>query len=363
MELLYYIAIFAVVIVVLVFVHEYGHYWVAKRNGVKIESFSIGFGPELAGFTDRDGTRWKLCPIPLGGYVKMYGDADEASTGPSVEAAQMTAAERDQSFFAKTVGQRAAIVFAGPAANFLFALVVMAILFTFAPHPFPKAEVGGVAPGSAAEQAGLLPGDRITAVDGVAVGRFFEIAVAMRANQGEPVSIALERDGVQETVVATPTARTVELEDGSTAETYVLGVSAPTEALGPIDGTVASVTEFWNISALTVSALAGIIAGGDGAEDLGGPIRIAQISGDIATVGIVPFVWLLAVLSINLGLINLFPIPMLDGGHLVFYAAEAVRGKPLSDRIQEYSFRIGQALILLLIVFVFFNDIRNLNLF
>ncbi|MGP1395824.1 MAG: RIP metalloprotease RseP [Inquilinaceae bacterium] len=355
-----YLLPFLVVLTVLVFVHELGHYWVARRNGVRVEVFSVGFGPELFGFTDRAQTRWKFSAIPLGGYVKMYGDADAASS-PDEAVPHMTAEQQAESFHHKRLGQRAAIVAAGPAANFLFAFVAFAALFLMGEHPFPAAKVGEVQAGSAAEAAGILPGDRIVEVDGVAISRFAELANLVRASDGEGISLTLRRDDESFTVQATPEMATVTLTDGQEVQVPRLGLVAETGPYGPLEALGQAATETASITWLTLSGVGEIIAGDRGAEELGGPLRIAQMSGNVAQIGVVAVLWFMAILSINLGLINLFPVPMLDGGHLMFYAFEAVRGRPLGQRAQEYGFRIGLALVLTLMIFATWNDLVQLQ--
>ncbi|NBC32978.1 MAG: RIP metalloprotease RseP [Alphaproteobacteria bacterium] len=355
-----YIIPFLVVLGVLVFVHEWGHYWVARRNGVKIDVFSIGFGPEIFGWNDKAGTRWKVSALPLGGYVKMFGDADAAST-PDNAMGPLTAEEKAQAFQHKRLGQRAAIVAAGPAANFLFAVVVLAGLFMTAGHPFPAATVGDVMAGSAAERAGLQPGDEIESVNGREVQRFAEVSVLVRQSDGGPLNLIVSRDGQDVAVRAEPTVQAVETVDGQTVEVPVLGIAADTDVRGPIAAVGLAVDETVSLTWFTLATIGEMIVGERGTEDIGGPIRIAQMSGTVAQIGLVALVWFMAVLSINLGLINLFPIPMLDGGHLLFYAVEAVRGRPLGERAQEYGFRIGLALVLMLMVFATWNDLVHLE--
>jgi regulator of sigma E protease len=357
-----YIGVFLVVLTVLVFVHELGHYLVARRNRVKVEVFSIGFGPELFGWWDRAGTRWKFSAIPLGGYVKMFGDADASSGLPA--ARQMTAAEREVSFHHKRLGQRAAIVAAGPAANFLFAIVVLAILFMTYGQPFTPASVGQVVPGSAAEAAGIRPGDEIVSIDGRAVERFEDVQQVVRLNPGVPMAMVVRRDGQLVELRVTP-SRVEENDRLGRREVGQLGVQggAPRYVShNPASAVVRAVGETWNLTAMTLQAVWQMIVGTRGSEELGGPLRIAQLSGEVAQGGVVPLLWFMAVLSINLGLINLFPVPVLDGGHLLFYAAEAIRGKPLGPRAQEYGFRIGLALVLTLMVFATWNDLVQTGL-
>jgi regulator of sigma E protease len=360
MTLFSYLIPFLVVLTVLVFVHEFGHYWVARRNGVRVETFSIGFGPELFGFNDRHGTRWKFSVVPLGGYVKMFGDADAAST-PSAGLDGMTEDQRAVSFHHKRVGQRAAIAVAGPVANFLFSIVVLFFLFMVGGHPFPPAVVGDVSPGGAAAEAGIRAGDRITSIDGTEVDRFAELGTAIRNGNGRPVTLGVDRDGQALSIDLTPRQETVPTTDGGTATIWRLGIAADTGPYGVVEAARMSVSESWAIVSMIGKALGQIVTGQSGAENLGGTLRIAQMSGEVAQAGFVPLLWFMAILSINLGLINLVPIPILDGGHLLFCAIEAIRGRPLGARAQEYGFRLGLALVLTLMLFATWNDLVQLK--
>lgn len=356
---------FVVILTVLVFVHEFGHYFIARRNRVRIEVFSIGFGPELFGWWDRAGTRWKFSTIPLGGYVKMFGDSDASSGMPVAGLSRLAPAEREVSFHYKRLGQRAAIVAAGPIANFLFAIVLLSALFMTYGQPFTPPEVGQVQPGSAAEQAGILPGDVITEIDGRAVQRFEDIQQAVRLNPNVPMTVIVRRDGREQTLRVTPSRTELTDRFGNHYEIGLLGIArSGVEYVkrDPATAVVQAGTETWDLTAGTLQALWQMIKGTRGTDELGGPLRIAQMSGEVAQGGIVAVLWFMAVLSINLGLINLFPVPVLDGGHLLFYAAEAIRGKPLGQRAQEYGFRIGLALVLTLMVFATWNDLLHLGI-
>jgi regulator of sigma E protease len=359
-----YVGVFLVVLTVLVFVHELGHYLIARYNRVRIEVFSIGFGPELFGWWDRAGTRWKFSAIPLGGYVKMFGDADASSGLPMATVGQLSAAERDVSFHHKPLGQRAAIVAAGPIANFLFAIVVLALLFMTWGQPFTPAEVGQVVPGSAAETGGIRAGDTIVSIDGRSVERFEDVQQVVRLNPNVPMTMVVTRDGQPVTLRVTPTL--VEEKDKlgrhQVGQLGIRGSGAKYIQRDPISAVGRAVGETWNLSVTTLQAMWQMIIGTRGSEELGGPLRIAQLSGEVAQGGLVPLVWFMAVLSVNLGLINLFPVPVLDGGHLLFYAAEAIRGRPLGQRAQEYGFRVGLALVLTLMVFATWNDIVHLRI-
>jgi regulator of sigma E protease len=358
------VVVFLVVLTVLVFVHELGHYLVARRNGVRIEVFSIGFGPELFGWFDRAGTRWKLSAVPLGGYVKMYGDAD-ASSMPSGAIKIMTEDEKAVSFHHKRLGQRIAVVAAGPIANFLFAVVLLAGLFMTVGQQFTLPEVGQVEPNSAAERGGLKPGDTILTIDGTSIESFADIQREVYSNPGVPMQLVVLRDGGQQTLTITP--RMTEMTDrfGNTYRVGLLGIrrsGVDYIRRGPIEAVSRAGGEIWNLSVGTLKASWQMIIGQRSTDELGGPLRIAQMSGEVAQGGIAALLYFMAVLSVNLGLINLFPIPVLDGGHLLFYVAEAIRGKPLGQRAQEYGFRVGLALVLSLMVLVTWNDLSHLGI-
>ena len=351
---------FLAVLTVLVFVHELGHYLIARRNGVRIEIFSIGFGPELFGWYDRAGTRWKFSALPLGGYVKMFGDADPSSGLPLFNLSQLAEADREVSFHGKTVGQRAAIVAGGPLSNFVFAIVLLSLLFMTYGQPFTPAEVGQVQAGSAAEQSGMKVGDVISEMDGRPIERFEDVQQVVRLNPGVSMVVVVQRDGQPVTLQVTP--RRVEQTDrfGDKHQIGLLGIGhtgVEYVRRDPASAVSRAFGETWHLCTATVQAVWQIIIGTRNSDELGGPLRIAQMSGEVAQSGVVPLLWFMAVLSINLGLINLFPVPVLDGGHLLFYAAEAIRGRPLGQRAQEYGFRIGLALVLTLMVFATWNDI------
>ncbi len=360
----HYAVPFIVVLTVLVFVHELGHYLMARWFGVRVEVFSFGMGPELFGVTDRHGTRWRLSLLPLGGYVKFFGDAGAAST-PRDDLPQMTPEEQAVSFHHKPLGQRAAIVAAGPAANFLFAVVVLAIQFATYGQPFTPADIGTVQAGSAAEAAGLRAGDVIVNIDGRTIERFEDVRSIVSMAPGETLAIGVERDGQRVTVSATPKSSTVTDRFGNSYQIGLLGITRPGmvdyRRYDPLTAVWRAVDETADLTMATLNGVGQMIRGVRGTEDLGGPLRIAQMSGEMAQSGLVSMIWFLALLSINLGLINLFPVPLLDGGHLLFYGIEAVRGRPLGERAQEYGFRIGLALVLTLMVFATWNDLVHLR--
>jgi len=356
-----YILPFILVLGVLIFFHELGHYLVARWTGVKVEVFAIGFGPELFGWTRRNGERWKVCALPLGGYVKMFGDMGAAST-PGRENDGLTPEERSVAFHHKSVGRRAAVVAAGPAANFLLAVVLFAGLFMFVGRPSTEAVVNVVGDSPAAV-AGLQSGDRIVDIAGAPIANFDDLRVAVEARPSQPTPITVERAGERVDAVVTPEA--VEVTRGGVTTTIGrLGVTGGAlKTLDPISAVTAAGAETYNLTVLTLNALGELITGQRGVEELGGPIRIAQLSGEVAQGGIAPLIHLAALLSINLGLINLFPIPVLDGGHLMFYAAEAVRGRPLGQRIQELASMAGFAVVISLMIFATWNDLVQLRVF
>ncbi len=355
---------FLVLLTALVFVHEMGHYLVARYYGVRVEVFSVGFGPEIFGWSDKAGTRWKFSLIPLGGYVKMFGDADAAST-PSKDLGAMSEKDRAVAFPYKPLGQRAWIVAGGPLANFLFAIVVFAVFFMSYGQPFTPAVVGEVMPDSAAQEAGFRPDDRILSIDGKPLERFEDLQVIVAERPGQRMEILVERAGERVTLVAIPRLTVIEDRLGNEQEIGRLGISrsgAEFIRLNPLNAILQAGVETWSLSVRILDAVGQIIVGKRDADELGGPILIAQMSGHVAQDGLLPFIQLLALVSINLGLINLFPIPMLDGGHLLFYAIEAVRGRPLGERAQEVGFRLGLALVLSLILFVTWNDLVRLDI-
>lgn len=357
---LVYVPAFLVLLTILVFVHELGHYWVARKCSVRVEVFSIGFGPEIFGWTDRVGTRWKLSAIPLGGYVKMFGESEMDGSAP---AEPMTAEEEAVSFSKKHVGQRAAIVAAGPLANYAFAIVVLASLYMTVGQPYTPALVGDVIPGSAADAGGLKAGDRFVRVAGNNVDRFEDVQTIIRIHPNEKVEIIVDRGGERISTTVTPKIKEIKDVSGKTLKIGLIGVRQMGKAYelrNPVSAVFEATKESINLSYYALKTVGQMIAGKRDLSELGGPVRIGQISGDVALLGFIPFISLVAMLSINLGMINLFPVPMLDGGHLLFYAIEAVRGKPLGVRTQEFGLRIGLVLVLCLMLFVTINDLVNL---
>ena len=361
-----YVFLFLVVLTILVFVHELGHYLAARRNKVLVEVFSIGFGPEIYGWTDRVGTRWKIGAIPLGGYVKMFGEEDTIEDEDGER--PLTEEEKAVSFHHKRLTQRAAVVAAGPVANFLFAIVVLAVLFSIAGNPMSLAGIGKIQPDSAAAEAGLEVGDRIAAIDGEAITWFEDLRRVVSANPGARLTLDIVRGGSELKVTATPKRHTVDEGSGGTREIGLLGVTPdPAQTAyqrhNPLTATWMAMEWSAGLTVRILSYLGQVITGSRGTDELGGPLRIAQLSGQMAQGGLISLITFMAALSINLGLINLFPIPMLDGGHLVFYVAEAIRGRPLGPRAQEYGFRFGLILVLLIMILATWNDLVHLRVF
>lgn len=344
---------FAVVLGVLIFIHELGHYLAARWRGVHVERFSVGFGRAVAAWTDRRGCEWRVGWIPLGGYVKMHGMEYAADAPP--EPGTYRAGE---SFHEKSVGDRAIVVAAGPAFNFLLAAILFAVIFATYGRPMGSTAVQTVVAGSPAEQAGLMPGDRILALDGQPVARFEELQRHVQPRAGQPIEILLRRGESEMKVVATPTPRP---EDGR-ALLGITGGAFERERLDPVSALLSGTWHMVSLSGQTLAGVWQMISGARGTEEIGGPLRIAQMSGEVAEMGFVSLLSFIALLSINLALINLFPIPILDGGHLVFYAAEAVRGRPLTARTQDYALRGGFALLLTLMILATWNDLTQLGI-
>ncbi len=349
---------FVVVLGVLVFVHEFGHYLAARWRGVHVEAFSIGFGQSLFSRTDKHGTVWKVAWIPLGGYVKLHGQERPENVTPEDRAKWIAG----RTFHEKSVGSRAIVVAAGPVANFLLAMVLFAALFATAGRPVMQPVVGEVVADSAAAHAGMRPDDRIVAIDGTPIATFEDIQKIISVRPGQTMPIAIERDGNEKTLTVT-------------TEAHATAGRPPVGMLGIKGGQVTyermslpaalwgGVAQTWDVTAETFQGLAQMLSGKRGTEDLGGPLRIAQLSGQVAELGVASLVSFIAVLSVNLGLINLFPIPVLDGGHLLFYFFEALRGKPLPRKAQEYGFRAGLAVLATLFLFATWNDLTNIGLF
>ena len=357
------------VLTIVVFFHELGHFMVGRWCGVTIKAFSIGFGPEIFGFYDKHGTRWKFSAIPLGGYVKFEGDENAASV-PDEEAMQnMGADEREGSLHSKPVWARAAIVAAGPIANFLLSIVIFGMLLFLYGKPITPARVDSVVPGSAAEQAGFLPGDLMVSIDGGVIEAFSDVQRLVALSSEDTLEVVVDRGGIEVVLQTTPRRTEVTDQFGNKQKIGVLGIrhqanpeDVERKRFGPVDALVGGVEETYFIVERTLGYIGRIFVGKEDADQLGGPIRVAQVSGQMATLGLVALVNLAGMLSVSIGLINLFPVPMLDGGHLVFYAVEAIRGKPLSVKSQELGFKIGLTMVLSLMVFATFNDITHIFL-
>jgi regulator of sigma E protease len=362
-----YIVPFLFVLTIVVFFHELGHFLMARWCGIKVLVFSIGFGPEIAGFYDRHGTRWKISAIPLGGYVKFFGDENAASVPDSAAAAAMTEAEKRDSFQFQPLAARAAVVAAGPIANFILAIAIFAGIFMTVGKQTTSARVDTIQPGSAAQAAGFKPGDLVLTINGEKIESFSDMQRIVSISAGAPLVIEVERDNAQVTLKAVPQLKELKDNFGNVHRLGVLGISRSmspgdikTEKAGPLRAIVMGAQETWFVVDRTLSYIGGVFTGREAADQLGGPIRIAQVSGQVATAGFAPLVHLTAVLSVSIGLLNLFPIPLLDGGHLLFYTIELIRGRPLSERAQELGFRIGLAIVLMLMIFATFNDILHL---
>ena len=357
---------FIIVLTIVVFFHELGHFYVARRCGVAVEVFSVGFGRPLASWYDKHGTQWKIGWMPLGGYVKFLGD-ESAASAPDTEALnKMDAKTRKNTLFDKPLGQRAAVVAAGPMANFLLAIIIFAGLYAVLGQRVTDPVVGEVVTESAAERAGFQPGDLITAIDDTKVQTFAEVRRIVTVNADTELMFEIQRDGNRLLLPATPDWYLETDRFGNEFRIGRLGVSVGLDdanvrhvRYNPVTAVWMGVKESYFIIDQTFTVLGRIITGRESAESLGGPIRIAQLSGQAASLGLVALINLTAVLSVSIGLVNLFPIPMLDGGHLMFYAYEAVAGKPMPEKVQEVGMRIGLSLVLALFIFVTWNDITR----
>lgn len=347
-----YLVPFLVLLSVLVFVHEFGHYWAARRCGIRVEVFSVGFGREIWGRTDRAGTRWKFALIPLGGYVRMFGEVDGART--------LTPEEHAVAFGSKPLGQRAFVVAAGPAANFLFAIVLAAVMFMTYGQRHTSPVVTEVVEGSAAASAGIRAGDRFAELDGETIARFEDLQRIVRLSPGRPLEAVVVREGAETSFTVTPAIEQQTDSLGNVHEFGLLGVrgrATETVRLGPGEALGAAVDYTWTMTVTILVFVGEMIEGRRSTDELGGVLRIGHLAGEVAKIDFSAYLHFMVLLSINLGLINLFPIPLLDGGHLVFYAIEAVRGRPLGQKAQEIGFRIGLGLVVALMLFVTWNDL------
>ncbi|MBB4574228.1 RIP metalloprotease RseP [Rhizobium lentis] len=355
---------FVLVLSLLVFVHEMGHYLVGRWSGIRILAFSVGFGPEIFGFTDRHGTRWKISAIPLGGYVRFFGDEDASSKPDNDQVAAMSEEDRARSFAGAKLWKRASTVAAGPIANFLLAIAIFAVLFSVYGRMIADPVVAEVAPDGAAAAAGILPGDLLVAIDGNKVETFDDVRRYVAIRPSQKIIVTVERGGQKLEVPMVPQRTDRTDQFGNKIELGQIGIITNKEAgnfrlrtYTPLEAVREGVIESAGIVTGTFKYIANIFAGSMRADQLGGPIRVAQASGQMASLGIGAVLQLAATLSVSIGLLNLMPVPVLDGGHLMFYAVEAVRGRPLGSKAQEIAFRIGLAMILTLMVFTTWNDI------
>ncbi len=362
-----YILPFLFVLSLVVFFHELGHFLIGRWCGVKVDAFSLGFGPELFGFNDRYGTHWRLAALPLGGYVKFHGDANGASMTDAAAVAAMSPEDRAVSFIAQNVWKRAAIVAAGPIANFILAIVIFTGIFYVNGRAILLPAVDSVAADSAAEAAGFQPGDLILAIDGVKVDSFEEMQRIVQTESDTELVFTVDRGGKVLELVATPRRRDVVTAFGTT-RVGILGVQSKGKPenwhirhYDFVDSMKLAGTETWWVIARTGGYLKGLVVGTETADQLSGPIRIAEVSGAMAKIGLGALLNLAAILSISVGLLNLFPIPLLDGGHLFYYAVEVIRGKAMNDKAQQFGFKIGLMLVTSLMIFATYNDILRLT--
>lgn len=363
-----YLLPFLFVLTIVVFVHELGHFLVGRWCGVDVKTFSIGFGREIFGFTDKHGTRWRFALIPLGGYVKFSGDADAASSPDDAAVELMTPQERARSFPAQSIGERAAIVAAGPIANFLLAIVIFAGMAFFFGKQVLMPRVDAVVAGSAAERGGLKAGDVVISIDGQPIESFADMQRIVSIRPEESLAVTVDRSGSQVTLAVVPALSEMKTPVG-VQRIGVIGVKASPrpedwkiQRFGLVDSMKSGLNETWFVVARTYDYVAKLVKGRESVDQLSGPIRIAQVSGIVASSGgLLGLINLAAILSVSIGLMNLLPVPMLDGGHLMFYLYEALRGRPLSPRAQEIGFRLGLGLVLMLMLFVTWNDIVHVR--
>ena len=369
--MLSYILPFIALIVVVVFIHEYGHYYFAKRYGVGVTDFSIGFGKEMFGWNDKSGTRWKICVIPLGGYVKFFGDRNVYSQADNEKIIKEYSKEDQEKLFVlKPLYQRALIVFGGPLANFLLAILIFFSIYTFAGKDFTPAVINEVQKDSPAMVAGLKDNDIVISIDGNEVKSIMDVSKFITMSTDEFISFTIKRFDQELTFRVKPNLVNSEDNLGNKINKRMIGIKLGAYnnevnhvKLGPSKAIYYAVNEVYYVTTSSLKYLGSMIAGNGDSSQLGGPIRIAKISGQVAEFGILPFISLMAYISISLGLINLFPIPMLDGGHLMFYGIEKILGRPLSQKTQEGFFRIGMFLLLSLMFFTTFNDLKDVGLF
>ena len=363
-----YILSFVILISIVVFVHEYGHYYYAKKFGVGVTDFSIGFGKEIFGYNDKHGTRWKLCLIPLGGYVKFYGDTNASSVPNSDD--QRDDLEKSKLLNYKPLHQRAIIVSAGPIANFVLAIVIFSIIFLTVGKDKSIPIISSVVENSPAQRAGLQSNDQITFVNNKKINSINEVAKFIALSDSDVVRIEVLRQNKPLAFSVKTETKSVKDNFGNNIKRKMIGIKISPlknkltrEKLGPVKSIYFAFFETYNTIAITLSYIGKIIAGSESADQLGGPIKIAQVSGQVAEHGLIPFLSIMAYISISLGLINLFPIPLLDGGHLFFYFIEFIRGKPLSGKVQLIFYKFGIFVLFSLMFFATFNDLKSLGLF
>jgi len=355
---IFYVVAYVSALIVIVFVHEMGHFLVGRWCGVRIDAFSIGFGPELWGFVDKKGTRWKLCAIPLGGYVKFEGDANAASM-PDHKAVYSPTSLPGAKLY-----RRALIVVAGPIANFILSIAIFAAAFGFVGVPISQPRVGEIVVGGAAEAAGLKAGDLITSIDGKPMAAFSDLQDAMILHAEEPATLHVDRGGSQLEFQLTP--KITEIDDGlgGKARMAQIGIRSDgkyvLQRATPVEAVAKGVERTWFICNMTLRFVGKMFTGQESLSQLHGPVGVAKAAGDTALMGVWPFVFFIGLISVSIGLINLFPIPMLDGGHLLFYLIEAVLGRPVSPQTQEWGFRIGLSALLVLMVVVSTKDVFSL---
>ena len=361
-----YILPFIVVFTILVFVHELGHYWVARSFGVAIETFSIGFGPEIFGWTDKAGTRWKISIIPFGGYVKFLGDADASSRPDGSKLEALSEEDKSRSMHAKPPFQRILISAAGPIANYLLAIAIFFLLFSTVGQRHITAKISKFSENSAAQEAGLQIGDIIKSINGDSIKTFSDIEKSVKLNSNVPLNMIIDRAGTQMSLTVTPKEIEEETAKGDKKKVGRLGIESPEIQYvqhNVFTALYAAVGETFSLSCQMLSGIWQMITGNKNAGEMVGVIGMGNMLGKALEIGLPMLVWLMAVLSINLGLINLFPIPALDGGHILFYTIEMILGRPISPKIQERTFMVGLLMILGLTIYVNGNDLANLKVF
>ena len=362
-----YLLPFLFVITLVVFFHELGHYFIGRWCGVKVDAFSIGFGPEIWAYTRKNGERWRIAWIPLGGYVKFHGDPNGASAGMSDEARDMPAEERNVTFFGQSVGKRAAIVAAGPIASFLLGALIFAASFYFEGRTVLAPVIETVRAGEAGEAAGLKSGDVVVSINGKSVVHWGEMQRIVQASPDKTLAFVVQRGARDVAIDVTPRRREIQTSFGA-HRVGLIGVEPSTrpeslirQRFGLIESLGKGAYETWYVVERTGAYLVGLVAGRESPDQITGPLRIAEISGTVAKSSFASLVYLAGIISVSIGLMNLLPVPMLDGGHLLYYAVEAVKGRPLSDRSQELGFRLGLGVVMALMIFATVNDVLHVG--